>query len=144
MVTLEVVAAARRLLASASGEATSIEVAARAAGASEQLVRHLSRLLGEIGIRTLLDRSVRLASASFPWLASATTSTITSKGSDAPAAALRTCLESQAPDVATEAFVLVLSTLVGLLVKLIGAGLVTRVLHELWPAIVSDDVKETT
>ena len=136
--TIEIVSAARRHLATAGGEAALAEVASRAVRLCEQLVRHLSQLVGGTGIRTLLDRSVRLASASYPWLGSAST------GSDGPAAALHICLVSQPADVATEGFVLVLSTLVGLLVKLIGEGLVTRVLHELWSTMFPEEVRRST
>lgn len=139
MVTPELADAARRLLVPESAAATSNEVAKRAAHACEQLQRHLARLLGETGVGTLFNRSVHLSSASFPWLASAS-----AKATDGPVAALRARLESQSPEAAVEAFVLVLSTYVGLLGRLIGEGLLTRVLHEVWPTVFPDREKEST
>jgi hypothetical protein len=137
---LQIVSAAGRLVTSESGGTTSRDVASRAVDAFEQLVRHLSRLLGETGTRTILERSVHLASGSLPWLVSARTSA----GRDGAAAALHTCFESQSPAAATEGFVLILSTFVGLLGRLIGEGLVTRVLHQLWPSVFPEGTKEAT
>jgi hypothetical protein len=130
---------ARNLLATESGPATSTEIAIRATQACEQLVRHLSRLLGGMGSRTLLKRSLYLASASFPWLAPPEIS----EDADGVGAALRARLESQSPAVATEAFACLLSTFIDLLARLIGDVLAARVLHETWPAIFSPEVKES-
>ncbi len=135
----EVERGARNLLAAGSGADTSTEVAIRATRACEQLVRHLSRLLGGTGSRTLLRRSLHLASASFPWLGRA------ENHDDAEGlwAILRMRLEAEPPAVATEAFVCVLSTFVELLARLIGDALTARVLHEVWPAMFASEVKET-
>jgi hypothetical protein len=137
-VTTKLADAARKLLATESGEVATQDVAMRATQACEQLAQPLSRLIGDLGIRTLLNRSLYLASASFPWLAGANVN----RSSDGTATAFRTRMESQSPEEAADAFVLVLSTVVGLLEKLIGAGLVTRVLHELWPVVFRSAVVE--
>jgi hypothetical protein len=134
----EVERAVRNLLATESGSSTSTEVAIRATQACEQLVRHLSRLLGGTGSRTLLKRSVHLASASFPWLARAEIPDGAEGG-----ATLRTRMESESPGEATEAFVCLLTTFFELLARLIGEVLAARVLHEVWPAMFPSDVKET-
>jgi hypothetical protein len=135
----EVERAARNLLAAESGPGTSTEIAIRATQACEQLVRHLSRLLGGTGSRTLFVRGLHLASASFPWLARAEVQ----EDAGDPWAGLRTRMESESPAVATEAFVCLLSTFVGLLARLIGDVLAARVLHEVWPAMFRPEVKET-
>lgn len=122
--------AVRRLLAAQPGEGTSAkDVADRAMRAWERLARHMARLVGDTGVETLWKRSVALAIPQVPWLSSGGT--------------LREAMEQQAPDDATEGFVAVLSTFLGLLKRLIGEGLVDRLLVECWPAIFSHAVKET-
>ncbi len=125
--------AARKLLAAESGGSSSKELAERATRACEQLARHLSRLLGNNGIRTLFDRCLIKASAQYPWLASAK-SVPGGPGEDAWSP-LRSAMERQDPDTVREAFVLLLVTFIGLLERLIGEGLVERLLHEVWPAV---------
>ena len=66
-VTPELAAAVRKLVVADSAT----QVAAGAVQACEQLSQHLARIIGEIGVRTLLARSAALASVRFPWLASA-------------------------------------------------------------------------
>ena len=113
---------------------SSKQIADRATQACERLSQHLSRLLGEAGVGILWERSVVLASVAYPWLAAAKSRDI---------AAFNTAMASQSPDVATEAFVAVLSAFVGLLERLIGEGLVQRLLDEVWPGVFSRDVKES-
>lgn len=129
---------ARRLLAGRPGEGNSArELAERAAGACATLATYLSRLLGETGVHMILQRSIGMASVKFPWLQSARAS------SDQPApAALRLALEHQEPDVISDAFVEVFSTFVALLKRLIGDGLVERLLNEVWPAVFVPAVKD--
>lgn len=78
----------RKLVAADSA----IHVAADAVQACEQLSQHLARIIGEIGVRTLLARSAALTSARFPWLAGAIPRTASA---DSPWAALRVAMESQ-------------------------------------------------
>lgn len=119
------------------GESTSsTELAGRAAHECERFGTHLARLLGEAGIDVLLKRSVVLASNQFPWLASGPTS-------DTVVSTLRDALEQQDPDSIAEAFVGVLTALVGLLERLIGEGLVERLLEEVWPTVFSHAAKDT-
>jgi len=129
-------AAARQLLAGDS----STQVAASAVRACEQLTYHLARLVGEVGIRTLIARSVVLTCARFPWLANTVPGTVSA---ESPWASLRAAMELQDPQIASEAFVDLLSTFVELLGRLIGEGLVVRLLHEVWPEVFHA-VKETT
>jgi hypothetical protein len=133
-VTLELAAAVRKLVAADSAT----RVAADAVQACEQLSKHLARIVGEIGVRTLLARSAALTSGRFPWLASAIPRTA-SAGS--PWAALRVAMESQDPQTAREAFVDLLATFIELLGRLIGDALVARLLHELWPELFPSPAK---
>jgi hypothetical protein len=135
----EVERAARGLLAIGPGADTSIEIAIRASRACEQLVRHLSRLLGGTGSRVLLKRSMHLTSASFPWLAR-----VELQG-DAESlwAGLRASMEGESPAAATAAFVCLLTRFVELLARLIGDALTARVLHEIWPALFASEAKES-
>jgi hypothetical protein len=134
--------AARRLLAHEAGEgSTSAQVAASAAQACQKLSHHLSRIVGDDGIRALLTRSLTLTKAEFPWLASA----VSAPPGGSPWAQLHTCLEKQAPDVAIDASVSLVATFIGLLGKFIGEGLTLRLLHEVWPEIFPPSPpKETT
>ena len=128
--------AARTLLAERPGQDSSEQLAARAAQVCEQFARHLARLLGDTGVRLLLKRSVMRASEQFPWLAAAPIA-------ETGAAALRIVMEQQDPESITEAFVAVLSALVSLLERLIGEGLVGRLLAEVWPAVFTHAAKDT-
>ena len=115
-------------------------VAAEAVQACEQLSRHLARVVGEIGTRTLLARSAALTSAGFPWLASALPRTASA---DSPWVALRAAMELQEPHTAVEAFVDLLLTFIELLGRLIGDALVARLLQEVWPELFPPAVKGT-
>lgn len=139
-VTEEFSRAATKLLVSASGEdgESAKQIADRGAEAFTFLSQHLSRLLGQTGIETLLKRSMVLASAQYPWLVAAASTTQTNACST-----LRVALEQQDSDSATDGFVAVLWMFVGLLKRLIGEGLVERLLHEVWPAIFAPAAKET-
>jgi hypothetical protein len=115
-------------------------VAADAVQACEQLSQHLARIIGEIGVRTLLARSAVLTSARFPWLASAIPRTASA---DSPWAALRVAMESQDPHTASDAFADLLAAFIELLGRLIGDALVARLLHELWPELFPPPAKGT-
>lgn len=56
---------------------------------------------------------------------------------------LRDAMENQDPESITEAFVAVLLAFVGLLERLIGEGLVARLLDEVWPAVFTHAAKDT-
>ena len=121
--TAELEQAARTLLAGRPGDgSTSKHVAERAEQLCEQLARHLSRLLGETGVRMLVKRSVTLASIEVRWLQGAVSAQQGTQGIEC--SALRNVMEQQEPEAITDAFVAILSTFVGLLKRLIGAGLV--------------------
>lgn len=126
---------ATKLLDGRPGEENSSkELAGRASDAFEGFAQHLSRLLGRIGVEMLLDRSVALASVEIPWLP---------KPGSGSRALLREVMERQEPAAITAAFVAILSALVGLLDRLVGAALVERLLHEVWPAVFMPAGKDT-
>jgi hypothetical protein len=129
--------AARTLLAGPPGDVvSSVLVAARAATALDGLAAHLARLLGTSGVQLLLKRSIAQAAARFEWLAP--------RGSvDSATSTLRVAMEAQEPEVTAEAFVAVLAALVGLLERLIGEGLVERLLGEVWPDVFTHAAKDT-
>lgn len=116
-------------------------MADRVASASERVTIHLARLVGLTGVHTLFHRSLVLSSAKYPWLVDETGG----KGGPGidPFEALRKRLLPQDPDAIVEAFVLALPTFVGLLGRLIGDDLVWRLLHEVWPTVFSEAVRET-
>jgi len=134
--TSELAAAARNLVAGDSAA----RVAAESVQACEQLSHHLARVIGEIGIRTLIARSATLTSVRFPWLASAIPKTASA---DSPWAALRVAMELQEPGTARDAFVDLLTTFIELLGRLIGDALVAQLVHELWPELFPSPAKGT-
>lgn len=122
--------AARKLLAGEPGDGNSSKQdAERAMQACDRLANHLSRLLGETGVQMLFARSLVIASAHHPWLPSSTEQPATATS------ALRDAMEQQEPESIAEAFVTILSTLIDLLKRLIGDGLVDRLLNEVWPSV---------
>lgn len=127
------------LLAGASSEdgMSSKQIADRAADACNLFTQHLARLLGDTGIQTLHRRSIALAGERFSWLVLSPSAT-----TESACSGLRALLEQQQPEAATEGFVAVLWMFVGLLKRLIGEGLVERLLHEVWPAVFAP-AKET-
>jgi hypothetical protein len=136
----EVADAARKLLAAGPADGTSSkDVADRAARACEQLSRHLARLIGDYGVTTLFRRSVALASTRFPWLSASTNI----EHEHNVCAVMRDAMELQEPAVTADAFAAVLSTFIGLLKRLIGEGLVDRLLSEVWPTTFPQAAKET-
>ncbi len=128
---------ARQILVGHADESdSSTQLADRAMKAYEQLASHLSRLLGDLGVEMLLARSVTIASAEFPWLRAMP------QARPPRALVLRQAMEQQEAASIVDAFVAIMTTLVGLLKRLIGDGLVDRLLHEVWPTVFVDDVKD--
>jgi hypothetical protein len=133
--------AARTLLSGQPGEGTtSKHIAERAAQSLERLAKHLTRLLGEMGVNMLLERSIAVAASQFPWLRVSPSS---AEQPQSPTSALGHAMEKQEPGVISDAFVEVLSIFVGLLKRLIGDGLVDALLNEVWPATFVPAVKDT-
>ena len=117
------------LIAYEVGEpATSDTVAAGAARACEKVCLHLSRIVGEAGIRALFDRSWTASRSEFPWLPSADGVSFEGRLSQ-----LAGALAGQPPAAGLEATASLVATLVELLGRLIGADLTLRLLQEMWP-----------
>ncbi len=117
-------------MSSASDVTNASAIAAHAEAVCQLLAQHFSRLIGELGMRTLFTRSLALAGAAFPCLR-----TTKPSACDGPYESLRRCLEQEAPDAAMEVAVHVLQTFIRLVERFIGAGLVANLLHEVWPTI---------
>jgi hypothetical protein len=132
--------AAAKLLASAGEDAAPSKLAAHVVQTIEQLTHHLTQVVGETGVRAIFARSAALTSAAYPWLAR--TIPIVAP-TDSPWGALRVAMEQQDPSAIRDGFIALLSTFIELLGKLIGAGLVQRLLHDVWPDVVPQAVKET-
>lgn len=125
--TRSVKASVRALLAQGDVSTPALR-AAVAVRACEELAAHLSLVVGPAGVRALFDRSVVLSGNQYPCLVAVPT-----RSPEAPWSALRGCFESQAPEVALDVSVALISTFIGLLGRFIGEALVERLLHELWP-----------
>jgi hypothetical protein len=138
VVKAEVASAARALLAMDCDVASSTEIAARAAAVCQQVSTHVARLVGDMGIRAMFDRSLYVAAASFTCLR-----TIPRDKADGPYEALRRCLEAEAPQDALAAAAHVLTTFIELLERFIGERLVANLLYEVWPTVFAAAVKET-
>ena len=132
---------AKKVLESAGDDATPSKLAAHAVHTIEQLTHHLTQLVGETGVRAIFARSAALSSATYPWLAR-TISIV--PPTDAPWGALRVAMEQQDPRAIHDGFVALLSTFIELLGRLIGEGLVQRLLHDVWPDAVPQAAKEAT
>jgi len=125
---------ARELIAPEAGAlASAKDVADRASRAANQLSQHLSRLIGDTGIKSLAHRSIMEAGQTFPWLAK-----IGHEGEADPCSAMRATMEEQDAEAATDAFILVWTTFVALLGEMIGRRLVEGLLHEIWPTYVPE------
>lgn len=111
---------------------SSIEVAASARKIWEKLSDQFVALLGDAGIRTLLDRSLVLSSVSYPCLATARRSVI---GAASMSTALHDCLARETPEQAIEAFVGLFAGTVELLGRFVGDVLVLGVLNQVWPSV---------
>lgn len=131
--------AGRQLLASEG--VPGAPMADRIARACERITVHFARLVGLTGIHALFQRSMVLSSATFPWLVDGTGGL--GGMDDDLFEALRKRLLPHPDDAAVDAFVLMLTTFVGQLVRLIGEDLVWRLLNEVWPTVFPDVAKES-
>ena len=93
----------------------------------EKLRPHLATLMGTFGFRSLLSRSLALASTEVSWLG---TIEIRADGS---LPRLDELAAKVAPADIIEGRVVLLTQLLGLLVAFIGANLTLQLVHEAWP-----------
>lgn len=106
----------------------------------DQLSQRLVVLIGQDGFTALFDRSLHLASASFPWLASSDASTDKLSRLEA----LNGALHIRGPDDSKHAVVLLLSTFVDLLCTLIGQNLTMNILRTAWGDAFEEAVQEVS
>lgn len=129
-------AVARRLLAREGGDEGNAQDRAAAAGrVYDSLHRSLAPVIGAAGVRAILARSVKLASAELPCLGRLTA---TDDGTEAPAQGalhLVSCLAGLEPAAASEVAISVYATLLGVMTKLIGEGLVLQIVKTAFPVI---------
>jgi hypothetical protein len=86
-----------------------------------------------------MKRSITLASVEVPWLHAA----VAESGREGHGGlSMLGVMEHQEPEAITEAFIVLLSTFVDLLNRLIGDGLVDRLLAEVWPTVFAYVVKD--
>jgi len=129
-------AVAHDLLAAAGDDAPPSIVAGLAAQRFEELARYLGQLIGEVGVRALFARSIASARSAYPWFAAV-------PPTDAPWVSLREAMERQKPRAIRDAFGGLLSVFSELLARLIGEGLVRRLLNDVWPEVFSQVPKES-
>jgi len=125
--------AQRILVLEGGGPESSARVAAGVTKACQKLAEVLVPIVGERGVRALLARSLALSTRSHPWLAGA------GPPAQQPWLALQTCIEKQPPAPAIEAALCLLESFLDLLARFIGDGLVTRLLREPWPEVLSKE-----
>jgi hypothetical protein len=94
---------------------------------AEKLRPHLATLMGTFGFRSLLSRSLALASTEVPWLGSVEIK------ADGSLPRLDELAAKVAPADISEGRVALLTQLLGLLVAFIGANLTLQLVHEAWP-----------
>jgi hypothetical protein len=100
----------------------------------EKLRPLLQNLMGKGGFRSLLSRSLELASAEVPWLRAARVS---------PDGILEGLEEAQAqlgPDELAKGEVALFAELLGLLMAFIGGNLTLRLVREIWPKVPLNDL----
>jgi hypothetical protein len=129
---------ARRVVEAEVGDPSSPEQLATAATRiCEKLSQYLAGIVGQSGIRTLLERSLTLTRPAFPWLPS-----VGARSDGSLWALLHECLAEQDAATARQAFTAFLSSFIALFGRLIGDALVARLLHEIWPEV--SGLKERT
>jgi hypothetical protein len=103
-------------------------IAETAMGMLLPLAKNLTVIIGQNGFKALFDRGMHTAGKKHPWLVA------TEDSSDRLSSpeSLRAALHAQEPDEATQATALLFSTLLELLVALIGQALTIKLLSASW------------
>jgi hypothetical protein len=101
---------------------------------TERLRPHLATLMGNGGFRALLARALALAGTEVSWLRAVE---VNMDGTLDGLEKLQTQLE---PADFLEGRVVLLARLLGLLVAMIGPGLTSRLVGEVWPQLSADNV----
>ncbi len=127
------------LLAEPGPQAAADDAASIAAGVERvwtKLDSHFKRLVGDAGIRALLDRTVVISRGRVPWLVPCEPGTVDGAGH------LRALFERQTPEAGLEGAGVLVTEFVALVGRFIGPALVGRLLHELWPDVFASASKE--
>jgi hypothetical protein len=125
----------RSLVMQGTSVIASQRVAESATRACERLSQSLARFVGEHGVNTLFKRSALLAKRQVPWLARSNPWARDLRDPrNSPWLWLRSSMEQQDPESATNGFVLVLAAVVLLLENLVGQAVAANILDEAWPA----------
>ncbi|HZL31528.1 MAG TPA: hypothetical protein VFC54_10785 [Pseudolabrys sp.] len=95
----------------------------------EKLRPQLATLMGNIGFRALLSRTLALANPEFPWLRAVQ---VKAEGSLEGLDELGTQVD---PDDVFEGCAVLLAQMLGLLVAFIGEDLTLRLVREVWPKL---------
>ena len=101
---------------------------------SDRLRAHLATLMGHGGFRALLARALALASAEVSWLRAVQVN------ADGALEGLETLHAHLTPAEFRDGRVVLLAQLLSLLVAFIGPGLTSRLVGEIWPQLLADNV----
>src|SRR5450631_199739 len=99
---------------------------------TDRLRPHLATLMGNGGFRALLARALALASAEVSWLSELRV------GADGSLQEWQTPHAGLKPAQFHEGGIVLLAQLLGLLVSLIGPGLTSRLVGEIWPQLAAE------
>lgn len=125
---------AKQLMAPETGEESAAADNSTPFRALEKLRPHLSMLMGPGGYQALLARALVLATAEVPWLNSLQVDADGELRAVGAPAAFEVA-------VASEAEVVLLTQLLGLLVAFVGPALTLRLLTQMWPQLSLDDAE---
>jgi len=103
-------------------------IAETAIGMLLPLAKNLTVIIGHNGFKALFDRSLHTAGKKYPWLVAAEDSSDRLSGPES----LKVALCEQEPHEASQATALLFSTLLDLLVALIGQALTLKLLSASW------------
>jgi hypothetical protein len=133
-ITPQILNFARHLIAHETGGIKSSETKTpNACYVCERLGPHLTNLMGTLGFRALLARSLALAAVEVPWLL---TVQIAANGSFEGFNAIRAQLD---PNEVLKGCVVVLAHFLRLLLALVGEDLTLQLLREVWPKLPSSE-----
>jgi hypothetical protein len=130
---------ASRLLARERHGENSEERAAAAGRVYEKLFLCLAPLVGGTGVRALFVRSIKLATAEFPFLGG-----VAVEPREAAVSTLVASLQGQQPDAVMHGAAALFGAFLTLLMTYVGERLTAQVLRSAWPDIDETPSKETT
>lgn len=102
---------------------------------TEKLNIPLSTLMGKAGYRAILSRSLTLAKTEVQWLRRVQV------GPDGRLQGIDGQAEALSPAEFAESQIVLVAHLLTLLVTFIGPALTVQLIHDIWPAVVTDDLR---